>query len=59
MDFNLEEKVFVVEMLFLFVLRKRIEFFVDDIIVCVEDRVFFIFEVYGVKYFIYKEFVEV
>lgn len=59
MDFNLKEMMFVVEMLFLFVLWKRVEFFVDDIFVYLDDRVFFIFEVYGWKYFIYKEFVEV
>ena len=58
MDFNPEEKVFAVETLSLFALRKRTEFSADDITVYVEDRAFSTFEVRGVKYFIHKELVE-
>ena len=58
MDFNPEEKVFAVETLSLFALRKRTEFSVDDITVYVEDRAFSTFEARGVKYFIHKELVE-
>lgn len=58
MDFNPEEKVFAVETLSLFALRKRTEFSVDDITVYVEDRAFSTFEAHGVKYFIHKELVE-
>lgn len=58
MDFNPEEKVFAVETLSLFALRKRTEFSVDDITVYMEDRVFSTFEARGVKYFIHKELVE-
>jgi len=58
MDFNPEEKVFAVETLSLFALRKRTEFSVDDISIFVEDRAFSTFEARGVKYFIHKELVE-
>lgn len=58
MDFNPEEKVFAVETLSLFALRKRTEFSVDDITVYVEDKAFSTFEARGVKYFIHKELVE-
>jgi len=58
MDFNPEEKVFAVETLSLFALRKRTEFSVDDISVYVEDKAFSTFEARGVKYFIHKELVE-
>ena len=58
MDFNPEQKVFAVETLSLFALRKRTEFSADDITVFVEDRAFSTFEVRGVKYFIHKELVE-
>lgn len=58
MDFNREEKVFAVETLSLFALRKRTEFSVDDISIFVEDRAFSTFEARGVKYFIHKELVE-
>lgn len=58
MDFNPEEKLFAVETLSLFALRKRNEFSVDDITVYVEDRAFSTFEANGVKYFIHKELVE-
>jgi len=58
MDFNPEEKVFAVETLSLFALRKRTEFSVDDITVYLEDKAFSTFEARGVKYFIHKELVE-
>ncbi|XP_078368925.1 transmembrane protein 70 homolog, mitochondrial-like [Oculina patagonica] len=58
MDFNPEEKVFAIETLSLFALRRRTEFSVDDINVYVEERAFSTFEVRGVKYFIHKELVE-
>lgn len=58
MDFNPVDKMFAVETLSLFALRKRAEFSADDITVYPNERAFSTFEANGVKYFIHKELIE-